>query len=771
MSLRDRLLLLVFGLFSAMTILLMVAASWFDFVEARRGSVLRANAIVETAALAVLPHLERQDYDAVVDAASFLLPAELSEKLEIHDFARKIKINVPSRFATAVPLPPPAGERPGKFEPLPKTAPLPSLLIAEEQTGPRLKVQQPIINPETGQSIGTVGLTTLQPRIAAVFEEIVLRNLAVATALLVLAIIIARRLATSFISPITELTHAVEKTGTGNFSVHLPVDRRDEVGILTRAYTEMLAKLRANFNKIQNLAFQDPVTNLSNRALFRKLLEWQIRDEPNVPVCVFLIDIDNFKHVNDTFGHDHGDHLLRIIAHRLHDVIVKLGLGEIYDGKLDSVSAHLIGGGCNVSRFGGDEFAIFFTAHARTPDPDHVAQNVLAQMNQPVIVGNVRHMLAASIGAAAFPRDARDYSALIRRADLALNAAKKAGGNRLCLYTQEFEQVAVNRMNGENSIRRALDRGEFGIRFQPQIECRTGIISSVEVLTRHFHPELGMMPPSTFIPIAEESNLICRLGDLVLEKSCAQARQWLDAGTPLRVSVNISARQLEGSGLAEKVIRILEYHKLPPEYLELELTETIAMTNPEMVYNNTSPLRKIGVKFALDDFGKGYSSLSQLSQLPFDIFKIDSSFIDNMDRDQTAQTIVETIIAMARAMNYETIAEGVERRAQYDRLVELGCDKIQGYLVSGPVTAQEVIALKDGALKDGALKDGALKDGQTFAAGHGAEATQAAGGRAPTGLRAASGAANGTPPVPGPGALTRHPAIPPATRSVIPGTV
>ncbi|WP_374324719.1 putative bifunctional diguanylate cyclase/phosphodiesterase [Azonexus sp.] len=431
--------------------------------------------------------------------------------------------------------------------------------------------------------------------------------------------------------------------------------------------------------KLLHLAYHDPLTGLPNRLASESQLELAIRsaERDGRQVALMLIDLDHFKTVNDTLGHPVGDELLKSVALRLRDCVRASDI---------------------VARLGGDEFVVV------QPDID----SAMAAVS---LAGKVRHRLAEeahvigphqlfatpSIGISLYPTDGRDRETLLRNADVAMYHAKDAGRNNYQFYARSMNEAAGERLRLENALRRALASvtpafSPFSLHFQPQIDTRNGAIAGLEALARWHDPELGDVPPSRFIRIAEDSGLIQPLGDWVIWETCRQVRRFRDAGIDrLRVAVNISAQQLRHENLPALIRGVLSCYDLSAADLELEITESTAMQNPELTLSILDQLSDMGMMLAIDDFGTGYSSLAYLKHLPIQRLKLDRSFVKDLETDTNDAAICAATVALGHKLGLELVAEGVETEGQRDFLAGLGCDFVQGFLYSRPLPADAVI--------------------------------------------------------------------------------
>lgn len=445
----------------------------------------------------------------------------------------------------------------------------------------------------------------------------------------------------------------------------------DNARLYNAAQQELTERKRVE-EILRYLAYHDTLTDLPNRTLFNDRLSVALSQAKrnNGNFAVMFLDLDYFKMVNDTLGHDVGDRLLKGIASKLSNLLRK---------------------GDTISRIGGDEFTILLHGINQLEDAALVAQKIIDTLREPWVVGVHEFHITTSIGIAFYPNDGEDQETLIKNADAAMYQAKQNGRNNFQFYTPAMNARAIYRLELENHLRKALERDEFIIYYQPQVEISTGLIMGIEALIRWQHPEWGLISPAEFIPIAEDTGLILSIGEWVIQTACYQAKAWQDLGfPPIRISVNLSARQFQQPNLVLKVADILSKTGLDPRWLELEITESIAMKDVEFTGKMLFELRKMGITIAIDDFGTGYSSLSYLKRLPIDIIKIDRSFIRDITTDPDDASIVSTIIVLARNLKMQVIAEGVETEEQLTFLRKQKCDQMQGYLFSKPLPAQNL---------------------------------------------------------------------------------
>ncbi len=423
--------------------------------------------------------------------------------------------------------------------------------------------------------------------------------------------------------------------------------------------------------KLDHLAHHDHLTGLPNRLLFSDRLTQSIAvaQRRNKLAAVMFLDLDRFKYINDTLGHNVGDSLLKQVAHRLSLTLRRAD---------------------TIARMGGDEFTIILGDIDSPQDATRVAKKVLDSLTKPFLLDGRELFVTTSVGISVYPNDGVDVETLVRNADTAMYQAKEEGRNCYHIYTNELNTAAMERMTMENSLRKALEREEFVVYYQPRVDLKTGQILGAEALVRWRHPEFGLVAPVQFIPLCEETGLIVPLSEWVLRESCKQNKAWQDAGyDPISIAVNISVKQVEQRGLRATVTRALRDTGLNPIYLDLELTESTLMQDPKRTITVLGKIKDMGVQISIDDFGTGYSSLSYLKQFPVDAVKIDQSFVKHVTTDPDDAAIAGAVVAMAHSLKLRVIAEGVETLQQLEFLRELNCDEMQGYFVSRPVPADE----------------------------------------------------------------------------------
>jgi len=424
--------------------------------------------------------------------------------------------------------------------------------------------------------------------------------------------------------------------------------------------------------RIDFLANHDELTKLPNRALIRdRISQSLVQARRNgAQFAVMFLDLDRFKVINDAYGHPTGDALLVEAACRLKRLMREED---------------------TVARLGGDEFLLLLPNLRRSADAYVVAQKILDAFERPLTMGALQAHVNTSIGVALYPQDGHDVDTLVRNADVAMYRSKDLGGGVYQFFNAEMSRQTQRRVQLETHLRLALGRNELEVRYQPKVDIASGRLTGCEALTSWKHPAIGAVPPSQFIPVAEESGLIVPIGDWVLQTACAQNKAWLDEGLgPIAVAVNVSARQFLRQDVVAWVMDTLRTTGLPPRLLELELTESLIAEDPDKVAATIRTLRAEGVRFSIDDFGTGYSSLGYLKRFPVDSLKIDQSFVKNVGTEPDDEAISLAVISLGHSLRLKVIAEGVETEAQRDFLLKHGCDEIQGYLFSRPLPPREL---------------------------------------------------------------------------------
>jgi diguanylate cyclase (GGDEF)-like protein len=451
--------------------------------------------------------------------------------------------------------------------------------------------------------------------------------------------------------------------------------------------SETFNSLKQSEEKMRHLAYFDSLTGLPNRQSLdeslEKAIQFAAKEQQNI--CIMYIDLDNFKRINDTLGHEFGDKLLKKIS----DKILQCAKDKacIPDAMQNTTEMQ-------VSRLGGDEFMILLNNTLSDKNVKVVAQSLVDCISELVSIDDYEVALTPSIGIAVYPRDGATSTELKKNADVAMYYAKTMGRNGYRFYAESLNKNAMKFLQIEGCLRNALNNNEFSLNYQPQVCLKNNKIIGVEALLRWDSPELGSVKPSEFISVAEDSGIINELGEWVMRTACVQAKAWMDAGLQdFKVSVNLSSTQFKRASLLNMIKRALDDSGLPASLLEVELTESAIMNDIDHNITRLNQIREMGVAIALDDFGTGYSSLSYLKKFPINTLKIDRSFIITIDSDSEDAAIVEAIIALANTLKLNVVAEGVETHGQLQTLNRFQCDIIQGYYFSKPVPAEQIIKL------------------------------------------------------------------------------
>lgn len=486
----------------------------------------------------------------------------------------------------------------------------------------------------------------------------------------------------SIIRTVFTLKRASLQFSRGDFSTRVDLQIYDELqhvghafNTMAEAFSNMMEERRSYEKKIEYHAYYDALTGLPNRILFNDRLKLALADAHGSDklLAVIFLDLDRFKVINDTLGHETGDLLLKAVSERLTESVRQ---------------------GDTISRMGGDEFLFLLPEIGGVSQARTIAENIVNHLKMPVKIDSHELFVSASIGISIYPDDGQDIGNLVKNADTAMYVAKYQGRNSYRFYNRDMNIKAEKILRMENSLRRAMERGEFLLYYQPRFDLANDKITGMEALIRWKHPESGFIPPGDFIPLAEEIGLIIPIGEWVLRSACMQHKAWLAKLTsPISISVNISAFQFQCGDFLETVKRILEETSMDPSLLELELTESVVMNNGEMTIVKLKQLKELGIKISIDDFGTGFSSLNYLKHFPIDSLKIDRSFIKDIPMAPKDTAITKTIIALGRRLHLRVVAEGVETKEQLAFLSSRRCNEVQGYLISRPLPADEAIKL------------------------------------------------------------------------------
>jgi diguanylate cyclase (GGDEF)-like protein len=435
-------------------------------------------------------------------------------------------------------------------------------------------------------------------------------------------------------------------------------------------------ELTAALEMIQKMATHDTLTSLPNRALFNEALNHAIAqaERHKRQLALFFLDLDRFKNINDTLGHAVGDRVLQEAARRL--------TGAVRTSDL-------------VARLGGDEFVLLIEDFSGTEHLADIAAKIHAAFAPTAIIDQQELALSASVGICTYPEDGADGQVLLANADIAMYRAKEQGRNRFCFYAAELNHLSQERLALEAGLRHALERGEIEVFYQPKIEFGNGRVSGVEALIRWRHPQLGLLLPDKFVPLAEEIGAIIPIGYWTLRRVCERARRWVEQGTPLPVAVNLSASQFHEPELVSELAAIFKATGVSPSLLELEITESMVMRDPDRAVEVMEALHAMGVVISIDDFGTGHSSLGYLKRFPIDRLKVDRSFVRDLPHNSDDVAITRAVIAMAHSLRMSVVAEGVEHREQFELLRDEGCDEFQGYYCAKPMEEADLMRFLD----------------------------------------------------------------------------
>jgi diguanylate cyclase (GGDEF)-like protein len=545
-----------------------------------------------------------------------------------------------------------------------------------------LLIRQPVMLH--GQLIGSV---VVRASLASLYRGLALQaafgGLAAALAL-ALSLVLTRRIASGIVRPLLSLVQLTEQVrAEQDFSLRANVYGNDEAGRLARSFNDMMEQLewhdarinaelqqrRLTEKQLNQLAYHDPVTGLHNRHYFKEKLETAVAEALRhaTSCAVLFIDLDDFKIVNDTLGHETGDKLLGVVAERLRATL-----------RSNDV----------VCRIGGDEFAVIMENGVSAAQAERVAANIVAALSSPFVIDDQQIGIGASLGISLCPEHAADTVSLLRNADTAMYNAKGNGKNSYRLYQPEMEDGSVRRFTLEQSLRLALEQGQLQLLYQPLVELSDSArLVGFEALLHWNHPELGVIGPQVFIPLAEETGLIHPIGDWVMRSAFRQAQAWQAIYPGVRIGINLSGLELKQADAVERIFAAIEAAGLPANLIDIELTESILMDDRTSTVTKLQALRAVGIRISLDDFGTGYSSLNHLKLYPVDTLKIDRSFVANLPEDASSIAITRAIMAIADGLSLAVVAEGVESEAHADFLRGAGCRVAQGFLYARPLAA------------------------------------------------------------------------------------
>ncbi len=465
----------------------------------------------------------------------------------------------------------------------------------------------------------------------------------------------------------------VRKDGTRvpvEMKVHIGKNKKGDIEYYF-AFVEDITERQRLEEDLRHIANHDALTGLPNRRFFIDIITVASAQalRHGAKMALLLLDLDRFKEVNDTLGHETGDLLLREVAARVKSVVRKSD---------------------TVCRTGGDEFNVILADITHVKYITNIARKIIRLFRTPFLLAGHELHVTTSIGISIYPDDSEDIDTIFRYADIAMYHAKERGRNALQFYNHEINTRSIERIRMEGMLRQTINRGELVVHYQPQVNTHTRRMICSEALVRWNHPERGILEPKHFIPAAEDTGFITDIDEWVMRAACAQIRAWLDAGLlPVCIAVNLSARAFQDPDLTKRIAQVLSDTGTPPKFLDIEITESLAMSNIELTIDCLNEISKMGVRTSIDDFGTGYSSLSYLKKLPIQKLKIDQSFIRDITVDQDDRAIIRAVIAMAHNLNIRVLAEGVESEGQFSFLRDTNCDEAQGYLFSKPLPGQQ----------------------------------------------------------------------------------
>ncbi|USE03839.1 EAL domain-containing protein [Vibrio sp. SCSIO 43133] len=512
-------------------------------------------------------------------------------------------------------------------------------------------------------------------------EELYIGVALAAVLLLTISAIIATIISRRWSKPLIKLTEQTDAIGRGDFTRAeniAAVDRQDEIGDLSIAVRSMATKLEQRTQKITHLAYHDALTELPNRTRFIQHLQSTIKSYPATSFSVLFLDLDEFKVVNDNYGHDSGDFLLIRLAEKL-SLCAR-----------DITNDHPL---TMISRIGGDEFLMLIPHLKTTEDVDAVIKKIFVAVRSPILMENEELVVGGSIGVARYPYNGKTSEDLIKNADIAMYRAKADGKNTHKVFTPKMFKSVVHRANIERELRRSLsDLQQFELWFQPLVCIKTGRILGAESLVRWRHPTLGIVPPVDFISIAEETAMILPLGQWLIERLCIQLQQWAPYFAPdFHASINISSKQLYRQNLVEMFAFYMEKYQVPAKAIRIEITESLLLQDEDEAERTLKAIRESGIEVWLDDFGTGYSSLSYLRKFTVDGIKIDRSFVRDIITDPKDQQLVQAMVAMAKNLDLLVVAEGIEKIEQAEKLSQYGCQIGQGYYYDKPMPVDDFV--------------------------------------------------------------------------------
>lgn len=543
------------------------------------------------------------------------------------------------------------------------------------------------IAPKAGDSRKTIDETPQNPNVDG-NQYLLFSALSIAFSSVFLTLILYVIINQYVVRPIIYLRNASEEVSKGNFEITLNTKKKDEISSLSRSFLEMCINLRASNGRVNKLAFYDDVTNLPNRRSYKKdITRITSEIEDGKKCAVILIDLDHFKEINDIYGHKMGDELLSSVSRHLVDKSAYISKNFSPD-----ISTY-------VYRIAGDEFIVLLNNLSNVQDAVTIAESIQDSLSSPILVKGKTFTAKASMGVSVYPLHSVLPDSLFQYADMAMYEAKNAGRGKLCVFDENFLNKIVFESELESDIRQALREDQFHLVFQPKLSVERNLANEFEALIRWTHPSKGNVSPGVFIPFAEERNLINDIGLWVVEKLCQtiksmEAQGWID----FRISFNTSPQQLQDVAFIRHLQSCIESYQINPNHLEMEITEHSIARDFDKTIQALEHVRSLGLTIAIDDFGTGYSSLSYLRRMPINIIKIDKVFISEALQNLKSRTVVETILTLANGLGMKTVAEGVETLEEFNFVKSKGCDYVQGFFYSKPISTEEMAKYKEDSI-------------------------------------------------------------------------
>ena len=555
--------------------------------------------------------------------------------------------------------------------------------------------------------LGTVRFGIVLDEYNRDLSKVWVRNLLVGLFFVLFGIVLSTVVARRLTKPLGYLIAMTDRASHGDLDQTIDLHTNDELEHLASSFNTMLDALRRSIDEVHQLAYRDKLTSLPNRAWFHDYLKRTIGEvtRSDRSAALVFLDLDRFKHVNDTLGHHVGDQLLTAFAGRLQECIRQSDAIAVLRSRPSSDCPSDESLMAAVARLGGDEFTIVLPDLEKASDAAIVAERIITSLAEPFDLDGEEFVASTSIGIAVFPVDGDNPEDLLKHADAAMYQAKQAGRNTFRFYDAQIAEIAIQRMSLERELRQAVEQKQFRVVFQPQFAVATGDVIGAEALIRWQHPELGLLTPDRFLSVAEDSKLMPEIGRMVFRDALRAARGWpLLRDRNLRLAVNVSIEELEAENFGEWILQQLRETAFDAHALEIEVTESTAMLDNDRVEAQVKMLRCAGVRFAVDDFGVGYSNLARMKRLAFETLKIDKSLMQGVGSDRDAEILVGSILSMAESLGLDVVAEGIETQEQLAFLAEHACGYAQGYLLSRPMLDE---AFQDWVRKPG-VADGNL---------------------------------------------------------------